>query len=500
MSRYDMTNILLVARREFRQIASMRSFWITLLLVPAALALGPILASTMNGDEASRVVLIDRSGGSAKAAVEERFALDEDRSTMRSLSRYVQRHGLDNAAPDAVWTRSDRWFTDADVAQFRAAGGLDGAKAAIARAKSEDTPEFAVDEPLYNFVDGPADLRAATGEALDEQADALLDIEEEGEGADVIVLLDTDYAERPVVRLWSNEQPRTSFVSTLQEVLTTDLRRRLMTSQGIAPQSAAAIESAKPAIAVTTPPPGSGAREAVLVRSIIPLALSYVLMMSLMLSGSWMLQSSIEERSNKLLESLLACIRPDELMYGKLIGTVAVGLSMIAVWVACAAVAVFFTQGAFADLIRPALEPLTSPWVILAIVYFFIAGYVAVSIIFLAIGAMSDSMSDAQGYLMPVLLGILLPITFLLQAVVSGGGGVIERVLTWVPLWTPFAVLARLGSGIPAWEVIGSGLLLAAFVALEFILLGRLFRASLLAQGQKPSLKMLRDRLRPAKD
>ncbi len=54
-------------------------------------------------------------------------------------------------------------------------------------------------------------------------------------------------------------------------------------------------------------------------------------------------------------------------------------------------------------MIRPALDPLTSPGTILAMIYFFVVGYVTISVLFLAIGAMSDSMRDAQGYLMPVL-------------------------------------------------------------------------------------------------
>jgi hypothetical protein len=70
------------------------------------------------------------------------------------------------------------------------------------------------------------------------------------------------------------------------------------------------------------------------------------------------------------------------------------------------------------------------------------------------------------------------------------------EVLTWVPIWTPFAVLARLGLGIPTWEVIGSAILLAAFAAIEIVLLGRLFRASLLAQGQRPSLAEVLSRMR----
>jgi ABC-type Na+ efflux pump permease subunit len=129
--------------------------------------------------------------------------------------------------------------------------------------------------------------------------------------------------------------------------------------------------------------------------------------------------------------------------------------------------------------------------------YFFLVGYVSIAILFLAIGAMVDSMRDAQGYLMPVLLLILLPISILMQAVIAGNsGGVLIEVLTWVPLWTPFAVLARLGLGIPTWEVIGSGIILAAFAAAEVVLLGRLFRASLLAAGQRPNLREVVARMR----
>ena len=227
------------------------------------------------------------------------------------------------------------------------------------------------------------------------------------------------------------------------------------------------------------------------VRSILPLACAYILMMSLVLSGSWMLQGTVEERSNKLLETVLACVSPNELMYGKLVGTVAVGLSMIVTWAACGAFAAYATHGAIADMIRPALEPLSSLGSVATILYFFVAGYLMVSMLFLVIGAMSDSMREAQGYLTPVILLIMMPFTLLVQAVVRGAGGVGVEVLTWVPLYTPFTVLARLGSGIPTWEVVGSGATLALFIALEIWLLGRVFRASLLAAGGRRSLSQI---------
>ena len=61
---------------------------------------------------------------------------------------------------------------------------------------------------------------------------------------------------------------------------------------------------------------------------------------------------------------------------------------------------------------------------------------------------------------------------------------------TWVPIWTPFAVLARLGLGIPTIELLGAGAVLTVFIALEVIFLGRLFRASLLGAG-KPAWKQI---------
>lgn len=492
-------NILLVARREFRQVVALKSFWLTLALIPVALALGPLLGDGLRDDEPTRVVVIDRAGGTASDAITQRFALEADRKVLSDLSRYVRRYDLQPADPDAVWARSDRWYTPADVIAFRQAGGLDAALAEIRRVKSDETPEFAADPPEYVIVPPPAALADAGGADLKQRAGRLLEADKDApvdERADVVLVIPSGYPQDPTINLWSNEQPSADFVQPVQEVLTADLRQRLLMSTGMSAADAAAVQSAAPALSISTPPPGGGARMANLVRSIVPLALAYILMMALMLSGSWMLQGAIEERSNKLLESVLACISPEELMYGKLLGAIGIGMSMLAVWLGTGAAVAFATQGTIADLIRPALEPITTPGAIATMLFFFLAGYIAISIMFVAIGSMADSMSEAQGYLMPVLLGILLPVTFLLQAIIAGSTGLIVQILTWVPIWTPFAVLARLGLGISTLEILGSGALLLAFIALEIVLLGRLFRASLLAQGQKASFRVLIDRLR----
>jgi ABC-type Na+ efflux pump permease subunit len=493
-----MKNILIVAAREFRQISSMRSFWLTLLILPLAFALGPIAQHFLNEDEPDRVMVIDRTGGGEARAIGQRLTLDQNRDVLTALSRYVQRHHLDRADPAALWAQHDRWYSDADVEQFAASGGAAAATGKIERVAEEGVPDFDPPKPDYEMVAVPPALAKVPDQQLDAALKTYLDPEDEdAKPVDYVVMVPESFGGSPAVHLWSNSRPSPEFVAAIQDVLTRDLRARYLQAQGLSGAAAEQASVIAPALAISVPPPGGGAREAMLVRSILPLAASYLLMMSLMLSGSWMLQGTVEERSNKLLETVLACVSPEQLMYGKLLGTVGVGLFMIAVWMACGIFAAYATQGAIADMIRPALDPLSSPGTIATMIYFFVVGYVSISTFFLAIGAMSDSMREAQGYLMPVLLAILLPITFLIQAVIAGGdGGIGITVLTWVPIWTPFAVLARLGIGIPAWEVIATGLMLAAFTALQLVLLGRLFRASLLAQGQHPGIREVMARMR----
>jgi len=488
--------ILLIAAREFRQIAATRSFWLTLLILPLAFALGPIATRFMDRSNTERLMLVDRAGGGTARVIAERLRLDEGRRAMAALGRYVGRHGLERAAPGAAWTRADRWLGDADVQAFEQAGGLRAARAAIDRVRPADVPAFEAPEPLVELVPVPAAVAAAPAAGLDRALRPLLDAKEKP--LTYALLIPEGFGRSPAVRLWSDGPPSAALVQTLQGVLGRELQTRFLAANGVAPALGASAAGLAPAIAIETPT-RDNARQRVLVRSILPLASAYILLMSLMLSGSWMLQGSVEERGNKLIETMLACVSPSELMYGKLAGTVAIGLSMVLTWVACGLFAAYATHGAIADLIRPALAPVSSVGAVATIAYFFVAGYIMVSMIFLAIGATADSMRDAQGYLMPVILVIMLPVLLLVQATIRGAGGVGVEVLTWVPLWTPFAVLARLGTGMPGWQVVATGVLLAAFVAVEVVLLGRVFRASLLGAGTRPSLAALFAMMRRSK-
>ena len=267
-------------------------------------------------------------------------------------------------------------------------------------------------------------------------------------------------------------------------------RLAALRTAGLSEAAAERIETLGPKI-ITGPTAPSRRKGALVLRSALPLALVYLLLVAAMTTGSMMLQGLIEERSNKLLEAVLACVRPEELMQGKLLGLGAVGLTILAVWVGCAASAAQAVQGPAAGMLAVALQPLGQPWAAPALLFYFVSGYLIVSTVFLAIGAMSDTVQDAQAYLVPALMFIMAPVVVMMDAVILDPDAPIARAMTWIPPYTPFAMLARLGAGISLAEAIGSGVLMIAFIWLELFLLGRVFRASLLGAGQLSPLQAL---------
>ncbi len=136
------------------------------------------------------------------------------------------------------------------------------------------------------------------------------------------------------------------------------------------PDAAARIENLQAPVAVSAPPAGGG-RSQMIVRSFVPLALAYLLLMAALVTGGMMLQGVIEERSNRLLEAVLACVEPRELMVGKLLGLGAVGLCIIVAWIGCALLAAFAIDGAVADYLRPSLTALNQPWMIPVMAFYF---------------------------------------------------------------------------------------------------------------------------------
>jgi ABC-2 type transport system permease protein len=498
-----MKDILLVAWRDFRQVTSTRGFMVTLLIVPVMIGLFGF-ASARFAPQYSVAYTIADASGRYGSAVERRIELDYQREVLRSLSAYVARWNLASVEPAAPWSRRGAWVSDGAVAQFMADGGVDAATRRLQPRLPQDAPQFK--PPTRYFIqvpppDGvPTDHGAeAFGLALARPLQGDVQTPDGKRPLALAVYIPKDFgAPGAAARIWTNGRYDGGLSNSIRQQLTADLRLSLLQASGLPAEQARRIETLAAPVQVTDPPAGGG-RNQVVARSVAPLALVYLLLMTALTTGSMMLQGLVEERSNKLLEAVLACIRPESLMYGKLLGLGAVGLLVTMVWGGCGVGAALFAPGFLADVLKPSLTALANPAIILALIFFFLSGYVVVAMLFLAIGSVSDSMQDAQSYLMPVMMLIMLPVIFIIQATVRTPDAAVVHVLSWIPLYTPFAMLARLGAGVPLWEMLGAAVVLALFLGLEVLLLGRLFRASLLSAGQPSRAELLARMMAPAR-
>lgn len=487
-----MNPMLLVAAREFRQITSTRSFWVTLLLLPVAIVASQVGAQLLRPPSGVAYVLVDESGRYAPA-IQRRIRLEEERVVLNGLAAYAQKWRI--PAGRAVWGGGPRWFAEPDVAAFEAAGGLPAAQAEIAAHKPKGAPAFKPDAAPFISVAPPAGVVTNQGP---ERFGATLAPLLKGQIATPLgprplalgVYIPADFSPASPVRMWTNGRPNPVLVEDIRQELTQSLRLSALQASGVDLTALARAQAVTAPVALTVPPAGAG-RERLILQSALPLGLAYLLLMSLMVSGAWMLQGMMEERSNKLLEAVLACISADDLLYGKLLGALGVGATMIVAWIGFALAAAFGVQGVVADFLRPALASLNSPWIGAALIYYFVFGYLCISMLFLAVGAMSDNMRDAQGYLTPIIMGITLPFVLMMSTMLQNPESALPRIMSWIPLYAPFAMMARLGSGVSPWEVAGSAALLGVFVVIELALLGRLFRASVLSAGQPLRLRDL---------
>jgi ABC-2 type transport system permease protein len=215
-----------------------------------------------------------------------------------------------------------------------------------------------------------------------------------------------------------------------------------------------------------------------------------LLYITLIAYGVTTMRSVIEEKSTRIIELLIASVRPFHLMTGKILGVAGVALTQYLIWAMAGAVLAAY-GGAMAGFVRPgaSLPPLhLSAALVAYAVLFFLAGYLLYASVYAAIGAMVSSEQDAQQIQLPVTLVIV--VSFLLFNVILRNPNSRTAVtLSMIPFLSPILMVLRIAVETPPfWQIaVSLGLSLAA--TLEVVLVSaRIYRVGVLMYGKRPSL------------
>jgi ABC-2 type transport system permease protein len=214
----------------------------------------------------------------------------------------------------------------------------------------------------------------------------------------------------------------------------------------------------------------------------LPFIMGILLMMFVMMGGSALMTSTIEEKGSRVVEVLLAAVSPLELMWGKLLGQLGVGLISLAMYVGLGVVALLYF----------AMFGLIDPMLLVYLLVFFLITYLVFGALLLAIGAAVNQAADAQSLMGPITL--LLILCYALTPIVGRNPDApIAIISSFVPPVNAFAMLARLASSSPppVWQVLLSMLvgILGACAAVWFA--AKVYRVGLLMHGKPPNLATL---------
>lgn len=216
-------------------------------------------------------------------------------------------------------------------------------------------------------------------------------------------------------------------------------------------------------------------------RSIIAYGGLMMMYIAVLSFGAWTLTGIAEEKASRVVEVLLATLRPWQLLAGKILGIGLLGLGQFVVTVAGALVLIRVT-GAF-DL--PAI-PVDSA---VTLVVWFVLGYSLFSVAFGTAGALVSRMEDAQTAAFPISTIAILGF-FAAFAVLGNPGGMVGRVLTFVPFTAPFVVPIRVAfQEIALWEYLGAVAVSLVTIGALVRLAGRVYAGGLLHFGARLGLR-----------
>ncbi len=512
---------LLIAWREYMENVKTKGFWIGVLLVPIVFFLIFHVSSRLATATPTRYyLLIDQSGEYAQA-VETAIRREHQRRIMQDFMRYLQENRLDadaasfRAEPSSQLNQLLDNFDNDEVAaldQWLVSGGLDYALTMAQPYLRDDAPEFTEPRPQFVAATLPPEVDPeADAQDIVEQLRPYLNgerrINVDGDSASLfaLVLIPEDVDQdivRPAtiqglmtpdagprgVQYWAGNLTDTRLSGAIQNSINSAIRQQEYASQGI--DIAAVRDVQRTRLPLSRLDPGKEAGEEAVsladtFRQWAPMGFVYLIFISLMQSVQYLLSNTIEEKSNRIIEVLLASVTPGELMMGKLLGIGITGITTILAWIVSFFVFIRLYQTVETAMIVQVLDVLLSSDLIPYFVFYYLCCYALYAGIFLAIGSLCNTLKEAQSLMMPLMAVLVVPI-LTMSFIAQDPNGTLARVMSWIPLFTPFTMMNRAAAQPPMVDVIGTTIVLVLTTAAVLWLSGRVFRQGILRSGQPP--------------
>jgi ABC-2 type transport system permease protein len=320
------------------------------------------------------------------------------------------------------------------------------------------------------------------------------------------------------IEFYSNDSPSMSVIENLENKIESKLRYLKLDHFGINIQK---IEASKinSTIKIYN---FSGEESSKLINGLkigVGAIAGYLLMMFVIMYGTSVMRSVIEEKTSRIIEIIVSSVKPFQLMLGKIIGNAAAGLLQFSIWGIVLICIYFISSFVFgvdmtevqASRVSPeqlaaiknaagngAIEKVVQEFfrlplitIFVLFICYFLGGFFLYSSLFAAVGAAVDSETDTQQFMLPIMLPLILGVYIGFATVINDPHGPIPTLFSMIPFTSPIVMLMRVPFGVPWYEIaISMALLLFTFVCMVW-LTAKIYRVGILMYGKKPTYKDL---------
>jgi len=383
--------------------------------------------------------------------------------------------------------------------------------------KSDDKNKVAVVDPEVQLGGKIESVRRFDFEFTEVSIDEVKTKIEEGEYVGAVVLSDKDKAENSDFQYeyYSDEPLDLESNVILDRVIKEKLRKNRMKEIQVDSAVLAKLDFSVRATQKAVTEKGKDVNNMTgYVSAALGGIMGYIMFFVILFFGTQVMKSVAEEKVNRIVEIIISSVKPFELMLGKILGSSAVSLTQLGIWLILIPLISFAVQSFYTidpaemeaimngaatpsgmeqkiPLFLEQVSQMNWPWIIFCFLFYFICGFLIYASMFAAIGAaLGDDINDGQTLTLPIVVPIVLAIYIMFQVVREPN----SSLAIWSSIFPFFSCIimpARIPYQPDLWQV-GLSMAVSLGTALLMIWLsGRIYRVGILLYGKKASFKDL---------
>jgi ABC-2 type transport system permease protein len=306
-----------------------------------------------------------------------------------------------------------------------------------------------------------------------------------GHGIDGYLILDPKLLAKDAAEFYSPSVSELVTTSQLERALNHVVLKERIARQNLSPNLASELERRVDLKSFKIN--AKGASEEKGAGLIVILIFSVMLYSTFLIYGTQNMKGVIDEKSNRIVEVVIASLRPTELMLGKILGIGLVGLTQYFIWCFFAvnlSVPAIASRMATTNMGVPTI-PLS---MILYFILFFVFGYFLYASIYTAIGAPFNTDQEAQ-QLSLIPIACIVSVWAFFPSIFKNPDGGLATFLSLFPLTSPLAMFMRACvSQPPIWQIaLCIVLLIGTTIGIAWVA-GRIYRIGILMYGKRPTI------------